>query len=263
MTDQELFAYDRSGFIPGPEEEESVFLNRIQGLKKRFDEGTWIPSSHWEWVREMLFNIFHVKPLYICAFYSNRSLSFWEAAAAWIEAGKLQAVQLCEGLRKGRYLGLYRREEILAHEAIHAVRAAFNEDRFEEFFAYMTSEKKWRRVLGPILRRPWEAWVFVLLALGGVMAPLFSLGALIWVVLGFTRLIRGHFLLRKAGMQIQAVVGDSGKTRAILLRLTDKEIVCFAKGINIQEYAKTKQCLRWRVLKNYLGESYGKENCCA
>lgn len=249
MTDHQLMELNQMGFIPGPKEGEQAFLARVLAAKERFEKGSWIPPSHWDWVKEYLGAFFDVKPLYICAFYSNQRLAPWQGAAAWIEGRALSAIQLREGLKKGSYLGLYRREEILAHEAVHAARSGFDEDRCEEFFAYMTSEKKWRRVLGPILQRPWEAWPFLLALLAGTFSPLCFLAAAIWAGLGFYRLIRQHQRLKRAADQIFEVVSDVRKTRAILFRLTDEEIERLARGEKIEEYARGQSCLRWRLIR--------------
>jgi hypothetical protein len=206
--------------------------------------------------------MFHVKPLYICAFYSNRSLTPWQGAASWIEGRALISIQLRKALQKGSYLGLYSREEILAHEAVHAARSGFNESRFEEFFAYMTSQKKWRRVLGPILHRPWEAWPFLLSLMGGIFFELLFLGAAFWMGLGFIRLAKHHRILKMAADQILKIVQDPGITRAILFRLTDQEIKKFAKGEEVKEMAAEPQTLRWKIIRNYLRKSYGRESRC-
>ncbi len=252
MTDAELLVLDQIGFVPGPGEEEGAFLNRVERTKEKFAKGEWIPDSHWSWIREYLDQMFHVKPLYICAFYSNRGLAPWQGAASWIEGRELHSVQLREKLRRGSYLGIYSREEILAHEAVHAIRSGFDEDRSEEFFAYMTSEKRWRRIFGPILQRPWEAWPFLVAITGGVIWPACYLAAAIWLGIGFFRLIRQHRQLKKAARQILERVGDERKTRAILFRLTDREIEAFSKGVKIEEYAQVQTELRWRVIWNYL-----------
>lgn len=251
MTDRDLLALDKMGFIPGPGESEEAFLSRVARTKENFEKENRIPEAHWDWVREYLDQMFNVKPLYICAFYSNEKLAPWQGAASWIEGRTLSAIQLREGLRKGSYLGLYRREEILAHEAVHGARSGFDENRCEEFFAYMTSEKKWRRVLGPILQRPWEVWPLLLTLGGGMFWPACYWGATVWMVIGFYRLIRQHSRLNRAARQILKRVGDERKTRAVLFRLTDREIELFAQGKNIEEYARAQGCLRWRVIRNY------------
>lgn len=262
MTDEELFSLNEAGLIPGPGESEKEFLDRVQRAKKNLGQIEQIPPAHWDWVRESLAQMFDVKPLYISAFYSNRSLALWQGAATWIEGRFFHSIQLREGLRKGTYLRLYSREEVLAHESIHAARSGFDEKRFEELFAYMTSEKKWRRVLGPILQRPWEAWPFILFLAIGVFSPAGYLMASLWTGLGFIRLIGQHRTLNRAANRILEWTQSSKRTRAILFRLTDREIDQFAKGQNIKEYAEAQTCLRWRVIRKYLKENYGKKNDC-
>lgn len=258
MTDLDLFALNQEGFIPGPGEEEALFLARVAETKRKFNEGAWIPESHWNWTREYLSQLFDVKPLYICAFYSNRKLAPWQGGASWIEGRALHSVQL----RKSSWLARLSREEILAHEAVHAVRCGFQEDGYEEFFAYMTSEKQWKRVLGPILQRPWEAWPFLLLIAGGIVWPVCYLGAAIWSGIGFCRLIRRHNRLRKAAAWILKKIKDPRLARAVLLRLSDEEIEAFSRSKDVEAYAKRQTCLRWKIIQNYLKGDYGKENRC-
>ncbi len=258
MTDQELLALDQMGFIPGPNEDEASFLARIDQVKEKFHKGQWIPTAHWDWVREFLGGLFNVKPLYICAFYSNRSLTPWQGAASWIEGKTLHSIQLRKGLKKGSYLKIYKREEILAHEAVHAMRSGFDENRYEEFFAYMTSESKWRKILGPILQRPWEAWPFLICLSAAIFWPPIYWGATLWAFLGFTRLIRRHCTLKKAAAVIHDQVQDPRKTRAILFRLTDAEI----EQLSRRETLSEDNSLRWRIIRSYFKETYGKENCC-
>ena len=247
MTDEELLQFNREGFIPGPAETEKNFLERVASTREKFQEAEQIPRAHLDWVSLHLKELFDFEPKCLPIFYSNASLAFWQAAASWIEGGKLSQVQLREAFRKGTYWG-YQRDEILAHEAVHAARSAFEEPHTEEFFAYMTSEKWWRRGLGPILQRPWEVWPF-LLSLGlGLVSPLGHLGASIWMGLGFWRLIRRHWTLRKASKALMREVRSQKKVRAILLRLTDQEIRLFAKGREMRAYAAKQQELRWRLI---------------
>lgn len=261
MTDSDLLALDKIGFIPGPLESEENFLARVAQTKEQYEQGEWIPESHWSWVREYLDQLFHVKPLYICAFYSNKKLAPWQGAAAWIEGRNLKAIQLREGFKKGSYLGIYSREEILAHEAVHAARSGFDESGCEEFFAYMTSEKRWRRVLGPIIRAPWEVWPFLFFALIGPFFSVGYLGAAFWVGLGFTRLIKQRWILKKASENLFKITRDQRAARAILFRLTDDEIQVFGKGCDILSYGNQQTCLRWRVIQNYLkGEIWQKKS---
>lgn len=231
MTDEELLRLNLQGFIPGPGETEESFRKRV-----RVAEGGEPPS---EWVCLHLEQLFGFRPIGLSVVYSNQNLAPWQGAAVWVEGRAVKSIQLREGLKKGVYLGLYEAQEILAHEAVHAARAAFDESVNEEFFAYMTSQKRWQRILGPIVRRPWEVWPILVSGVLGAWWPAFYWGVTVWMGVGFVRLIRQHARLRRAAK----VLGKNA--RAILLRLTDKEIERLARG----EKLEAGSDLRWRLLR--------------
>lgn len=235
MTDEELLLFNDSGFIPGPTESEQDFKKRVESTRQAFLKlgETSIPSVHWEWVANKLRDQFGFTPLSLPAFYSNRSLTPWQGAAAWVERGQVLAIQLREAFRKGTFLGIYQRGEILAHEAVHAARSAFPADCWDEFFAYMTSEISWRRVLGPIIQRPWEVWPLLVLCVFGAFFPPLFWGVTLWSALGFYRLIRSHLILRKAGLFLKKLGLTNQGARCVLLRLTNSEILSLSNGINI------------------------------
>ncbi len=241
MTDQELLTLNAKGFIPGPGETEASFLARIE---KTTVPSETIPRAHWEWTRHHVNALFGFEPESLIAFYSNKGLAPWQGAACWIDEWGTAQLQLREGFKKGRYLGLYSREEVLSHESIHAARAAFDEPENEEFFAYGSSEKRWRQVLGPIVKRPWEVWIFCgtcILSLfweGGMMA------SLLWICAGLGRLARQHWRRARATSALKNGCEDK-KIRAILFRLTDLEIRQLAKGKQLQG----DDSLRWRLIR--------------
>lgn len=262
MTDEELLLLNESGFIPGPDESEEVFRQRVESTNQAFFKlgVRAIPPAHWDWVGNTLKELFDFTPSCLPAFYSNRSLRPWQGAAAWVERGQILAIQLREAFKKGSFLGIYQRSEILAHESVHAARSAFPVDPWDEFFAYMTSDSAWRRVLGPIIRRPWEVWPFLIFCLFGAIVPVFFLGAAVWASLGFYRLIRSHRVLQKASRTLKHLKYSDKQVRSILLRLTDSEIGDLAKGVNIL----TRQVgsnLRLRLLFLMRGKYDTKNHC--
>jgi hypothetical protein len=135
---------------------------------------------------------------------------------------------------------------VVAHEAVHAARAAFNEPGFEEFFAHGSGPRKWRRVLGPLVKRPWEVWV----AMGGMVGALlfeplaFAVTCLIGAA--FIRLIRQHQKLTRAFRTLLVQIGDEGKVRAALFRMTDREIELLSRGMKL----KGDETLRWRLIRS-------------
>lgn len=248
IAEETLLHLNRSGIVPGSEETEEAFLKRVERLKKR-ESSSDVPSFHWDWARLQLKNLFDLEPLYVEASYSNRSLTFWQGAACWVDETGDVSIQLRENLRKGTYLKMYERDEILAHEAVHAARAKIEGNRFEEFFAYMSSDKKWRRVFGPIIQSSWEIWP--LLFFGGLSWISnwgFFLSAL-WLLFGFFRLIRSHTILNRAASHLMKDLLDVRKVRAILVRLSDEEIVRFARGDDFIKYVRNRNCLRWKAIQ--------------
>lgn len=243
MTDLELFEYNQRGFIPGPGETEGTFRARIEAAQKELHSP--IPAAHWEWVRHHVRELFDFEPGSLRAFYSNANLTFWQGAACWIEEGQV-SLQLREAFRKGSYLGLYTREEVLAHEAIHAARATFEESENEEFFAYAAAEKRWRRFFGPIVKRDWEVWVLLGLIGGGLLwEGAFLLGTG-WVVVGLGRLWKQQRRLQRAVRFLtRAALYTEREARAFLFRLTDLEILGLARG----KMPQGDDSLRWRLIR--------------
>lgn len=245
MTDQELLDLNALGFIPGPGETEEAFSQRISATQNSFLEKEPIPRAHWEWSRHHLKELFGFQPDSLIAFYSNKGLAPWQAAVCWIDEKNTPQLQLREGFRKGHFLRLYSREETLSHEAIHAARSAFNEPENEEFFAYATSEKKWRQVLGPLVKNPWEVWVFLAALLTALFWEWGNLVPLLCITFGFYRLIRQHRRRAKAAKTLLLQLSDKKTVRSVLFRLTDAEIRHLAKGREILG----DDSVRWRLIR--------------
>ncbi len=238
MTNDELIAWNQRGFIPGPGETEASFRQRTQHSVHT------LPREQLQWPQEQLQELFDFKPMSLDVIYSNKGLSLWEGAACWIQDGKA-TLQLREGFRKGSYWGIYQRSEVLVHEAVHAARVMFEEPENEEFFAYATSSKQWRRVLGPIVRRPWETWLF----LGSMMAGMFwEWGFLVGMsvlVVGLWRLISQHVRRNRAARMLMKKLSHPRTVRAVLFRMTDAEIRTLSRGREVQG----DNSLRWQLLR--------------
>jgi hypothetical protein len=245
MTDQELLAFNAKGFIPGPAETETEFLKRIEATQDVFAKQESIPRAHWDWVKHHLSELFGFEPGSLFAFYSNANLTPWQGAACWIDEDGAPQLQLREGFRTGHYLSLYSREETLAHEAVHAARAAFEEPENEEFFAYATSEKKWRRAFGPIFKNGWEAWVLIAALFVGVFWEWGILASFFLICLGMVRLTRQHVRRWRACNVLMKQEQNKSVVRAILFRLTDSEIRRLARG----KLLVSDDSLRWRLLQ--------------
>lgn len=281
ILDEDLLSYNIRGFLPGPEEKEEDFLKRVSSLEelsgdpqKFFSGSSPFPTEdrvrrhHWDLKRTDLKKIFQVSPDWLFAFYHNKKLPFWQAGATWIVEDpsknvKLALLQFRKGLKKGSYLGLYALDEILAHEAVHAVRMAYNEPIFEEHLAYLTSSSTIRRIFGSLFQKPVE-FILLFLFMSGICFGIFtdsvwteaytlfrvSYSLLLGLIsISLVRLGFRHFRFINAYKKLQKITTDPF---AVLLRLTDKEILHFSK-ISVDEMKKTiheekEKSLRWRVI---------------
>ncbi len=248
----DLLACAEKGLFVGPNEDEESFAKRMQ-IFQEFEEDSqqFIRKHQMDWpyhfkiekLPKLPFG-FSVNCLPI--FYSKKRLSFWQGAATWIfedESGcKLPLIQL----KKTRFCS---KEELLAHELVHFVRVAYDEPKYEEIFAYMTSKNKFRRILGPLFRNRSDPYIFIVLAM---FIPITCLP------LAFYSLYKG-LILWKARRDLHHCLNKlknmyKKNPLAIALYLTDKEICEIAKTDDLKEYLRVKKdsSLRWQQI--YLAE---------
>jgi len=160
IEDSDLLKYFYRGLIPGPDESEEAFLQRIQMAQ---------PLSHSEW--NDVVSPFGLVIDWVPISYSNHKMAWWEGAATWISEDQLPSIQLRKNFQKGSFLG-YKRSEVLSHEAVHAARMRFEEPLFEEILAYATSPQAWKRFFGPLFSRTWEPLILMLGVMMGFFWPL-------------------------------------------------------------------------------------------
>lgn len=263
LTDKELLAWNRRGCIPGPAEEEETFLARVALLSKHTPRENALPASDWSEAYALTERLFDIRPDWLVAYYDNKGLPFWQGAATWIADGMFPLLQLKTAFRKGHYLKIYHRKELLAHESVHAARMAFKEPKFEEILAYQTSPSPFRRLLGALFQNPWESTLLLLLFLLsflGQVALAFdpalfpaSLLALPWAALGIAclRLLYRQSLFRRCRAHSAPLLKQPDLALAFLFRLTDREITLFAKSPQalIRAYISAQTSLRWRTLR--------------
>ncbi len=150
--------------------------------------------------------------------YSNEGLAPWHGAMTLISGDKVEIRLRKAFKKKRRYLFLYDREEILAHEMIHARRKDLDEPKFEEFLAYQTSPNAFRRLVGPIIESPRESWLFLLTLVGPLISNWLIPLPILLLGLGVTRLIRRHRAYRRC---LKKLGGDFEK----MVMMTDAEII--------------------------------------
>lgn len=291
ILDEDLLRFNKDGYIPGPNETQENFLERIEFSKKIMKDPNFffinnkqkLPFSlekkvlkpRWNWTRSQLLNLFDVSPVNLALFYSDEGLYFFQAAATWIlTAGKndvrIPVLQFRKVLNRKPYLFFYTLDEILAHEAVHAVRAAFNEPKTEEIFSYMTATNIFRKVFGPIIRSAKEVfiffglmfcyfifqifWVMTSVSIFYEASLMLAILTLSFLVLGLTRLFMVRRKCAKAFKKLYGIFKSKTKARAVLFRLTDVEIYQFSKmkSLEIIRYVNSKKDESIRMKMIYL-----------
>ncbi len=294
ISKDELLILNTEGFIPGPGETEERFLNRVRLVKKLFSDPEnffkekaqnppfeledRLKKPDYHWAGCSLLNLFDISGRSFLAYFNNDKLRMFQGAATWIldiEGAAVPLLQLKKNLKKGSFLGIYSLEDILAHELAHFARAAFNEPKYEEFFAYMTSSKVIRKLLGPIASSSKEIIFFlsfIFLSLFFQYLGLFykialfdflfitsSLLSMSLLSIGFLRLGYRRYRFNKCYKKLFSFFKKKEKTMAVMFRLTDDEIKLFSKKdhFEIKKYILENKegSLRWRVIYSAYFES--------
>lgn len=244
---EHLIELNKRGLIHAPDESDENFFLRCH-------QATPLPSSPQSSLVEELFD---VNPDWVPLIFRNQGLHLWEGGCTWIERDRV-TLQLNKAFEKKRsYLG-YSREEVIAHELVHVVRGHFEEPIFEEILAYQTSSSPFRRFLGPLFRTSKETTSF-LITLCVVLVALFVSPFQLWIYLGTLgvlggwqwRLLRAHRLFSRTRKKLSSLVGKK-RALAVMLRLTDREIIRFSKMSKeeICDYVKKmhKIQIRWQQI---------------
>lgn len=275
--------WNRQGFIPGPDETEQAYHDRIvfcQNLEQHLKdiEGAALPfefndDQSQDTLKEALpltQSLYGIVPEWVPIFFSNYQLAPWHGGCAWIfqltdKTPTSAFLQLRAKFRcSSTFLRIYHRKELIAHETAHVGRMLYQEPKFEEFFAYQSSSSSWRKWMGPIVQSSKESFFFIFL-LGvvvlsdlalislGPQATLIALGIkllpLIFIALAFTRLTYRHGTLKKCLQKLTSLFPPD-QARHLCYRLRDSEIQLFSKStpVEIQKFIKNQADLSFRWL---------------
>jgi hypothetical protein len=286
LTDAEFKQYNQLGLIPGPSETYEAFVKRIhycldlrENLTVQPSQAPFLglipaPPQLLEEAFHITENLYDIRLDWIPLFFSNYKLAFWHGGCAWIfQETENTPTGAFMQLRKAfhtsaTYLGLYKRDRLIAHELSHVGRMMFEEPKFEEVLAYQSDSSAFRRYFGPIVQSSWESTLFVVLLFLFIVMDFLLLEfpdlqdyrSLVWlkftplamIFYAIGRLVRKQRQFSTCLSQLQKVIEKGTKAKAIAYRLTDDEICRFANRTpkDILEYVNVHkdQSLRWKVL---------------
>ncbi len=280
--------WNAQGFIPGPEETENAFINRIafcdnleQNLEQKvgadlpFEVGDQNSQNLLDEVLPFTQELYGIRPRWVPLFFSNYQLSFWHGGCAWIfqldqQSPTAAFLQLRAQFRHfATYLGIYQRRELIAHELSHVGRMLYQEPQFEEILAYQSSSSLWRRWLGPIVQSSKESLFFILI-IGVVVLTDFALlslqtssaAMLMWwtkliplllLIFALARLFYRHRVFNHCLKNLEKLSLEPKIARHLIYRLRDDEIKQFAHltPSQIQSFIDqaAQSSFRWLFLK--------------
>lgn len=278
ISDQNLIALNKRGFIPGPQETDEQYYQRKAFCEKFFEDPAYFLSNfediskrverrHCDWIYAKLIKTYDIAPDYFVAFYSDKDLYFFQGACTWIfdyQGLSMGVIQLRKCLKEKKYF-FYDQDEILLHEIAHLCRMAFDEKN-EEVFAYFLSSSFFRRCFGPLVSSEKEVFIFSIACFLALVSylfcsffPLLKWGVIVFGFFSFIYLYTGLFrlffrklTLRRAAKKLYRLLKIKKYVRAILFRMSDQEIKKFSKwkSYEILEFIKRKKesNLRWKMI---------------
>lgn len=269
LTPEKMIQYNKQGLFPCVTESEQAYvqrahfcLNLVHELESR--TGTELPFDPKDRASEEVLReaYAYTRPLYDSApdwipiFFNDYKLSLWHGGCAWIfqldeDTPTSAFMQLRSSFKNNhRYLGLYNREELIAHELAHAGRMMYQDPQFEEILAYQTSPSFLRRWLGPIVQSSNESLLFILVLGFIIMAnvallafnPVEAYSSIKWfiglplllVTCALARLSIRHLQLKKCIRHLSTLYHSSTKARHLTYRLHDQDIRRFAASSSEQ-----------------------------
>lgn len=289
FSDESLLEWNRMGLIPGPNESQDIYIQRVNYCLRLMEtlpkeHGSFIPGNVMEQCNtpaaeeawSLTRKLYDIAPTWTPIFYSNHELAPWHGGCAWIfqtsESSPLGALfQLRRVFKdKSSFLGIYKRKVLLAHEAVHVARMAYEEPKFEELIAYQTSDNILHKYLGSFVETSKEAALFVLALFMIAAINIGTIGFgfipqwLVWLnilplilfVLGLGRVLLRQYQYRRCLQKLSEI---SNHPHAIICRLTDSEIISFGKKTDLRQYLVSNKNagLRERVIASYLDNTHG------
>ena len=215
---------DECGLPIAPGESFEAFRERLTQLRKELPEHLpadlpEVPAAVRERAGSILSALYGFDAGWLPAYCSTAETGHFSAGVSVIIDDKLPLVYLSGAfLDRSRHLG-YDAGETLAHESVHAARAAFSPDSaYEEYFACQVHASKFRRNAGNLFRR----WYIPVLFFLGLNPFLFILPLMILL-----REFQLRRRLRRAGDRLAAM---DLRPEPVLLWLSDDEITELAAG---------------------------------
>ncbi|HEY2810087.1 MAG TPA: hypothetical protein VGJ00_01690 [Rhabdochlamydiaceae bacterium] len=261
LTHSDLLTFNARGLFPLDGEEEEAYLDRVADLQNVKTQLSPTDPGEAQGALSLCREIFDADPDWVAIVEQQKGLSLWQGAVLWIQedaqGNSVPFIQVSPRLRTFFLRKWYAKEEVIAHEYMHAIRLPLRSVRFEEVIAYRTSRSAFRACIGPLFRRPWEVPILLLAILCGWLGifwdAVFYLQWVPWALcfFGLARLICAQWVFNRCMHKFAQLILNKAMILPLMARLTDKEIELFAKSSfeEIRTYASCSTQLRWHMLR--------------
>lgn len=263
MQASDIQSYNDQGLFPGPNESEQDFIKRVEHMQnwsKQLKNKDLVlkdlpyPLRHQDRMSEAqlresgkpILEKFGIAPVWVPAYYSDSGLPFLTGGMAvqFVEHENEPLktfFQLKSVFKTQKKWLIYTADELIRHEMCHVARVSLDSTRYEETFAYSTSDSWLRKKIGGALTTPkdnqlillslflWMCATFLPHFLDSIHSwiSLFYLPFPVLVTLGLVRNVSIRNELKKSSFLLQAHFPyDHDK---ILFRLNDQEISMLSK----------------------------------
>lgn len=258
MNSSDFKSLNDAGFFPGPSEDASGFSDRVEAMNQwsksllnkplelqdlpyALSNGDRMTKVQLQTSSSPIRERYGICPDWVPAYFSDQGLPLLTGGMAvqFIEKEGdpfKTFFQLKSVFKHKEKWIIYSGNELIRHEMCHVARGALESTRYEETFAYSTSDSGLRRKIGGALNTPFDNQL-VLLALvswlAGTMLPLFFPSVQSWsyllyipfpliVTLGLLRNANIHRELKRAQSLLVDYFGE--ESEPVLFRLSDPEI---------------------------------------
>src|SRR5262245_29692083 len=119
QANSDILYWNSLGLFAKPEDSIASYTERVNALLGL------APQEETREARVLVQSCYDIDPFWVHVMFSNKNLLPWEAGCTWWggELNERPLIQLHSSFeKKKKYLNLYDRDEILAHEYVHAVR---------------------------------------------------------------------------------------------------------------------------------------------
>lgn len=284
-----LVTLDANGFLIAPNENPQSFAKRLRtllekltDLKKQVSEKEFyeiegmkfksdglIPKHDFLNSMEKNQELYDFSIDWVPGFYQNPSMGWLFGGCCYTsEPDFFSFFQVRETFKLKNKWMFYNRDELVAHELCHVARSGIDAKKFEEFFAYKTSPKKFRRGFGSALYSTIDTYMILIASISLPVIQYLRLNQLIdvpfWPFLTFLSLLIGNFVRRyfslknnfeKAKKKLEPFFGCKGQS--VLFRCSDNEIFEIAKlskeKLSEKVSELTKNDLRWQIINQRFG----------